>query len=102
MRWGSRPASGGLLPRHFTLTGTEVPAVSFCCAILAAAYRPRHPSFQKDSLPCAVRTFLPGFPKRLPEPLHRLLNIQGILEYTRDFPFFSGIFRRGNAGVLPE
>ena len=49
---------GGLLPRRFTLTVEKPRRSAFCCTGLSAAYSPQHPSFQKDSLLFAVRTFL--------------------------------------------
>ena len=51
---------GGLLPRHFTLTPGRnfLRRYNFCCTCLSAEYGPQHPSFQKDSLLPAVRTFL--------------------------------------------
>ena len=51
---------GGLLPRHFTLTPGRnfLRRYNFCCTCLSAEYGPQHPSFQKDSLLLAVRTFL--------------------------------------------
>ena len=53
---------GGLLPRHFTLTLMKsclfTGRYNFCCTCLSAEYGPQHPSFQKDSLLSAVRTFL--------------------------------------------
>ena len=48
---------GGLLPHHFTLTPL-LKRYHFCCTGLSAEYGPQHPSFQKDSLLLAVRTFL--------------------------------------------
>ena len=73
---------GGLLPRHFTLTGTGAPAVSFCCAILSAEYCPPHPSFQKDSLPCAVRTFLSGKTGTIARVATPRCNIDEKTDYT--------------------
>lgn len=59
MRRRSRCAPGGLLPHPFTLTfGRSRRRFAFCCTGLLAAYGPRYPSFQKDSLLSAVRTFL--------------------------------------------
>ena len=52
---------GGLLPHHFTLTLNNLRCkrrFNFCCTGLSVEYGPQHPSFQKDSLLFAVRTFL--------------------------------------------
>ena len=55
---GLSTPSGGLLPHHFTLTPGNLRRYNFCCTCLSAEYGPQHPSFQKDSLLPAVRTFL--------------------------------------------
>ena len=47
-----------LTPPFHPYPNPEAGAVSFCCTVLSVEYRPQHPSFQKDSLLCAVRTFL--------------------------------------------
>ena len=51
------PTPGGLLSHHFTLT-FQGRRYNFCCTGLPTAYGPLYPSFQKDSLLLAVRTFL--------------------------------------------
>ncbi len=72
----------------------------FCCTGLPAEYRPRYPSFQRDSLLYAVRTFLDGArllsPRRDCPRLTRLQghNITAPLKYAREEPLiFSGSVR---------
>ena len=50
---------GGLLPHPFTLTALRRRS-ALCCTGLSVEYRPQHPSFQRGSPLCAVRTFLSG------------------------------------------
>ena len=81
---------GGLLPHPFTLTCRNRRS-ALCCTCLSAEYSLRHPSFQRGSLLCAVRTFLNAGQNpapRLPASTAFRYNITtpaGLCKLTADF-----------------
>ena len=64
---------GGLLPHPFTLTALRRRS-ALCCTGLSVEYRPQHPSFQRGSPLCAVRTFLSGNISRRDCPRSRCVH----------------------------
>ena len=64
---------GGLLPHPFTLTALRRRS-ALCCTGLSVDYRPQHPSFQRGSPLCAVRTFLSGNISRRDCPRSRCVH----------------------------
>ena len=64
---------GGLLPHPFTLTALRRRS-ALCCTGLSVEYSPQHPSFQRGSPLCAVRTFLSGNISRRDCPRSRCVH----------------------------
>ena len=100
----------GSYPAFSPLPPTNRGRYFFCGTGLPAEYGPRYPSFQKDSLLCAVRTFLNGpgansFDRRdCPQPTHLygMVNIAIPLKYTRGIGAFLPTFSPLRGKNSPE